>query len=210
MEAQLDTCATKVCTSCGACKPLADFSPNSLGKMGRKSQCKACQNAKRRMQYASDSEYRERLNQSHREKWALDLAHRARSLTRGLLWSRENLERRRHYTKTYRLRNPEKVSEQHKLRNALQPEKYQARNAVHALVLRGDFPPASALVCEICQEAQAQQYHHWHGYDEKHQTDVIAVCHECHGKEHSVWDKVAEAEALRTDSERRKWGGRRN
>ncbi len=33
---------TKVCTKCGESKPLAAFSPHAKGKLGRRSNCKAC------------------------------------------------------------------------------------------------------------------------------------------------------------------------
>ncbi len=63
------------------------------------------------------------------------------------------------------------------------PDKIMARRAVQMATRRNDLPTASGLVCEYCQEAQAQQYHHHEGYAPEHVLDVVALCMECHGKE---------------------------
>lgn len=64
------------------------------------------------------------------------------------------------------------------------PEKFAARMAVWDEVRSHRWPPPSFQVCEICGEAQAQQYHHHNGYGPGHEIDVIAVCKECHAAEH--------------------------
>jgi hypothetical protein len=64
------------------------------------------------------------------------------------------------------------------------PERVSARKLVWSEVEAGRFPPANTMVCDICQEALACHWHHHKGYEPEHALDVIAVCRECHTKEH--------------------------
>lgn len=65
-----------------------------------------------------------------------------------------------------------------------QTDTVRARVAVGTAVRRGKLPPVSTMVCVVCDEAQAEQWHHHNGYEKEHWLDVVPVCRECHGKEH--------------------------
>lgn len=62
---------TKTCSACGASKPLDDFAPHSSGRFGRRSKCRACYRAARRI---AEAEYRrthaQRLREAERERAA--------------------------------------------------------------------------------------------------------------------------------------------
>ena len=55
----------KICTRCGEEKGLDLFNPNKMGKMGRYSQCRSCQNAAWRERYRRD---RDRYRRFGRDK----------------------------------------------------------------------------------------------------------------------------------------------
>jgi hypothetical protein len=67
----------------------------------------------------------------------------------------------------------------------------KAHVAVRRAIARGDLPPATAMVCERCQEAQAAHWHHDMGYAEEYHLHVIALCKSCHGKAH--WLDIGES-----------------
>ena len=66
----------------------------------------------------------------------------------------------------------------------MHPERISARKQVIYEVQAGRFPPANTMVCELCEEALAVHWHHHNGYGPGHETDVIAVCRECHTAAH--------------------------
>jgi hypothetical protein len=118
----------------------------------------------------------------------------------------ENLEesraKTREHTRAYMSRNRELVAERRRERYAMMdrqeslaqerqerqrnPLRTKAKNAVRTAVQQGVFPPAAGLVCEDCQEALAQQYHHHLGYEPQHWLDIVALCTECHGRAHWI------------------------
>lgn len=123
----------------------------------------------------------------------LDEFHRNRKMPDGLQYVCKTCraeERRAYYAanreyqdevnRTWRIANPEKVEQYYARERAKYPERVAARSEVNKAVKRGDFPPPSALVCDHCQEAQAEQWHHYLGYAPEHWLDVIAVCIPCH------------------------------
>lgn len=61
------------------------------------------------------------------------------------------------------------------------PEQRKAVHAVNNAIATGKLPRPDTLQCHYC-DAQAEQYHHWHGYAPEHWLDVIPVCSECHQK----------------------------
>lgn len=62
------------------------------------------------------------------------------------------------------------------------PERRQADNAVYRAVQRGELPKVSSLSCEVCG-TQAEEYHHYKGYDPEHHLDVLPLCVQCHREE---------------------------
>lgn len=157
--------ALKVCTKCGEAKPLTDFYKVHTGLRAGKYQarCKSCHNAQQAQLRANNPEkfkMKDRLyHESHREE--------ARERTRE--WVSRNRDKRRQFSKRY---------------TDIHAERRIAHGAVNDAVRRGKFPPAWAMVCEHCQEAQAAHWHHHKGYSKEFALDVVAVCVECHVSAH--------------------------
>lgn len=59
------------------------------------------------------------------------------------------------------------------------PIKHKARSVVSNAVQTGKLPRPNSLQCHYCSN-QAEQYHHWRGYEKKHWLDVIPACIPCH------------------------------
>ena len=67
--------------------------------------------------------------------------------------------------------------------NARHPNYVKAKNAVTHAVTTGKLPRSDTLQCYYCDKP-AQQYHHWHGYEQEHWLDVVPACRECHTNIH--------------------------
>jgi len=93
-------------------------------------------------------------------------------------------DERKVYQDAWYAAHPTAMSESGKRMRLLYPEKTAARRKVRTEVRSGRYPPPNAMVCRICGEAQAQQYHHHNGYGPGYELDVIAVCKECHKEAH--------------------------
>ena len=100
------------------------------------------------------------------------------------VWRERNREWYLKYKAEYDANYRERRREQARTARAKYPQREMAHTAVRRAVQRGDLPPAWVMVCDICQEAQALEYHHHKGYEESHWLDVVATCLECHGLQH--------------------------
>ena len=61
------------------------------------------------------------------------------------------------------------------------PERRNATTYVNNAIRDGKLPHPDTLQCYYCP-AQAEQYHHWHGYESEHLLDVVPTCAKCHHK----------------------------
>ncbi len=158
------------CTKCQKIKSLSEYTLRASGVYAGKyeSQCRACKNAHGAKYRASTSGIQKRNRENMRE------------------WRERNREWYRQYTSMYRAENREVHREQVKKGRAANPLREKAHSAVRYAIRRGDLSPAWAMVCEVCQEAQALEYHHHLGYAPEHWLDVKVVCLECHGAAHRV------------------------
>lgn len=163
----------KRCTRCGTIRSLTEYYSDGDGVTAYCKDCararsKAYNRANRdkllRKTTAYRRENREKLSARERERRA-DSTYRKKCAVKLKKWR----ERNREYVSAYN-----------------RGDAVRARGAINKAVLRGDFPPPASMVCEGCQEAQAQHYHHPQGYAKEHWLDVIALCTECHGKAHWV------------------------
>ena len=83
----------------------------------------------------------------------------------------------RRYAKT---ENGKKVRQEAQKRfYLLHPERKNATTVVSNAIRDGILPHPDTLKCYYCPK-QAEQYHHWHGYEPEHLLDVVPVCAECH------------------------------
>ena len=60
---------TKQCSDCLEVKPLTDFHPNPMGKLGRRSNCKACFNARRKAQYYAAIDNQRKIKAEQAKKY---------------------------------------------------------------------------------------------------------------------------------------------
>lgn len=61
------------------------------------------------------------------------------------------------------------------------PNYEKANHAVNNAITSGRLPRPDTMKCNYCPK-QAQQYHHWHGYEPERWLDVIPICMNCHYK----------------------------
>jgi len=61
------------------------------------------------------------------------------------------------------------------------PEVRNAHTAVNNAITVGKLPRVDTLQCHYCP-AQAEQYHHYKGYEPEHWLDVVPVCIKCHSQ----------------------------
>jgi hypothetical protein len=87
----------------------------------------------------------------------------------------------------WRENNAERKSELQRQYRINRPDIHRAHKIVNEAVRVGEIPPANSVICELCQEVQAQLYHHHNGYELKNTLDnIVAICTTCHGKEKRV------------------------
>ncbi len=63
------------------------------------------------------------------------------------------------------------------------PERIKARRAIYTEIESGRIPKANTLQCHYCGE-NAQQYHHYRGYEEQYKLVVVPSCTKCDRKFH--------------------------
>ena len=68
-------------------------------------------------------------------------------------------------------------------------EQYKAAIIITNAIRLGKLPRSDNFQCFYCL-AQAEEYHHWHGYAPEYQLDVIPVCKKCHWHIHSHSNSV--------------------
>jgi len=79
--------------------------------------------------------------------------------------------------KKYRLREGHKRAQQN--RYVRDFHKRQACNAVNQAVRNNKLKKISLCTCTICN-GQAEEYHHYNGYDIDNRLNVIPLCNKCH------------------------------
>lgn len=73
--------------------------------------------------------------------------------------------------------------ERNAARNAKNPNKRKARNAIHRAISEGRMFKADCYGCRYCWRL-ADTWHHHLGYEREHWFDVIPVCFKHHGNLH--------------------------
>jgi RNase P subunit RPR2 len=153
----------KKCNKCGKSKDVTEFHKRVAAKDGLHSHCKSC------------------VSMADRNRDP-DKVAQHKKLTRE--WRDRNRDRIATYNARRYEEDPQYFINASRKSERKNPQRARARKAVSRKVQMGLFPPAWAMVCEKCEEAQAAHWHHHNGYEKEHMIDVIAVCTTCHGKEH--------------------------
>ena len=151
---------TKRCPKCKQFKSLSAFSKHLSKKDGLQSNCKSCKKA---------------YNQSEQGKIVS-----RRSVAKYQKTPKGKASASKyHQTPNGKIVHRKAVAK-HRAGN---PNYDKAGHAVNDAIKAGRLPSANTWLCHYCP-AQAQQYHHWHGYEPEHWLDVVPACVECHKKEH--------------------------
>lgn len=131
---------TKVCTKCGAAKPLSEYGKLATSRTGLSPRCKACER-RRGMEWhhsnkdrananarAWKAKNRERVSEYNKRYAEQDQA-KSERFSR---WSRANEERRREYQREWNKANPERVSEHNRRRLAI--PSHRINNAIRCRI----------------------------------------------------------------------------
>ncbi len=109
-------------------------------------------------------------------------------------WRKNHPGRWKEYNKEWVKNNLKRHKEIHLKASRKHKEKYplrhKAQNYITHAVEARKIPPAREFKCEECGE-QAQEYHHYKGYEEENWLDVIPLCRKCHGIPHLEAKAVA-------------------
>lgn len=154
----------KRCSKCGEAKPLDQFH-NGKTKDGLRYWCKSCDKASNEKWRKAHPEEKAAIEKA----WYVANHEHATEVRRA--WSAANRTRKNRLNAKWLRRHPDRRI---------------AYKAVNYTVKSGRFPPVNTMVCEVCDEALACAWHHHNGYDAEYRLDVIAVCKECHIKEHEL------------------------
>lgn len=153
---------SKRCSQCKQNKPLSEFSKSQSKKDGLRSWCKSCEKA---------------YQQSERGK----AAHR-KGTAKYQQTPEGKATNRKASTKYQKTPNGKAVHRKALAKYyARNPNYIKAKNAVNNAIKVGRLPRPDSLQCHYCFR-DAQQYHHWRGYESEHWLDVVPACVECHSK----------------------------
>jgi len=155
-----ETIIMKTCGHCKQTKSVSEFSKETNRKDGYYFLCKICQ------------------SQYHKQ-WQKTKTGRKSTRKIAIKYSRS--KHGQSVSKAYRQSEKGKNSHKRcnkKYRNRF-PERIKATKFVYCAITIGVLPRPDSLQCNYCPN-QAEQYHHWHGYQPEHYLDVIPVCIPCH------------------------------
>lgn len=88
----MDIVAEKLCNRCTQMKPLSEFEKQERGLYGRRSQCKACRNARLRERYATEPGRREKVTARVKQIYATDEHYREQTRARVAAWQATHKE----------------------------------------------------------------------------------------------------------------------
>ena len=155
---------SKRCPQCKQNKSLSDFHKSRREKDGHCSWCKSCMKASNKTYRQTD-----KGKAVNRKKVAI------------YFQTSKGKAKKTEYLKSPRGRavSRKAVAKYH----ACNPNYPKANHAVTSAIRNGRLPRVNTLLCHYCPE-QAEQYHHWHGYEPEYWLDVVPACIKCHNKEH--------------------------
>lgn len=153
-------CTSPDCIRLGQPQPLENFANSNRSKDGKDWWCKDCKKRWDKQYKASESGKKVEAEYRKTPKYIKSRKIYARSETaKELARQRAALNRK----------DPQKVA------------RILARNKLNKAVRAGKIPHISTQKCIRCNE-QAQQYHHYLGYEPEHWYDVEPYCYICHDK----------------------------
>ncbi len=182
-----ETIITKRCPTCKKTKHLSGFYKTRATKDGYNSQCKICcgeyqrRDKSRVLQATVRAKYRNSKNgRAVESKYKQTESYRLSMRAAQKRYSQTEKGK----AKVARFRKTNKFKAIVKRYYIRHPEQNKAKDAVNHAVVANKMQPIKTLRCSCGK--QAQQYHHYLGYDKKHWLDVIPVCIPCHNILHKA------------------------
>lgn len=155
---------TKRCPECKRSKSISEFHKYKNGKDGFQSYCKVCEKITQQKyrKSAKGKIVQKRYAQSEKGKIVCRKAvHRHRQTEKGrIAHCQESLR--------YQIRHP---------------ERRKAISAVYCAIKSGKMLRPNTFQCRCCP-SQAEQYHHYLGYEPECWLFVMPLCRKCHLKIH--------------------------
>lgn len=149
----------KQCSKCKEWKEFNQFYTSKSKKDGLQTRCIPCTKAgvKIYRQTSRGNEVRQKADiKYHRSEKGMEVSRKARN--------------------KYQQSNKGKIIAKEVRQNSMG---VKATRAVNNAVKLGKFPHVSTQICHNCKN-QAEQYHHYLGYDKIHWFDVMPLCEACH------------------------------
>jgi len=210
------TIITKFCTRCKQIKPVAEFNKSTTARDGLQNWCKECQRVYNHSPQRK-AIIKNRVHKVITSKRCPKCGHtlpassfyRCRSKLYGIHdWckecqrkiSREHMRRVRQTEEgknhcnelSHKYRHTQKGLEMSRRAYRMNREKKIASAFVRQKVKQGHLPHPSTMLCSVCENRQAEHYHHPKGYDRENRLNVIPVCHICHSNLHSSYGSAPE------------------
>jgi len=161
---------TKICTKCGAPKPLSEYYSDKRKKDGLYTQCKTCHYEATRKNATTEGGKKKAREASLR--WYHERGGKEKNRVTSA--SPERRESRAEYERSEAGKESRRKSCRNRQRE--NPEKIRAKTAVGYAVRKGHIPHISTRECAECG-GQAEEYHH-PDYNMKYH--VIPLCKKCH------------------------------
>ena len=171
----------KPCSKCKETKPFSEFYKKRSHKDGLASCCKSCKNA---CDKAWQQTEKGRATKAKYRETPKDRAYQAE-------YKKEYQQSERgqaiiaKYVKAY-INTPKGKAVRNKATTrfkAHHPNQIKASSVVNSEIRAGRLDRPDTLQCHYCPK-QAEQYHHYLGYEPEFWLDVVPACLECHRKEH--------------------------
>ena len=157
---------TKRCSKCNHSKPISEFHKDRSRKDGLKVWCKSCRKAYQQSERGRAVSRKAVAKNQHTPNGKA--VHR-KAVAKYRRTPKGKAVKRKSIAKYY----------------AHHPNYVRAINAVNHAIHAGKLPRPDSLPCHYCP-AQAQEYHHYRGYEPEHWLDVIPLCRICHANIHKV------------------------
>ncbi len=172
----------KTCTKCKQSKPLTEFHRSRAEKDGYQYNCKTCRykGQKKYYQTTQGKIAREQYRQSEKYK---AIQKRYRQSKQGKVANKLHRQTNNYKIKRRLYQQTEKYKTISKRWRICHPEGIKARRAVSYAIETNKLVCPDTLQCHY-YPAQAEQYHHWHGYAPEHWLDVVPICKNCHTNIH--------------------------
>lgn len=170
-------CSKKDCPYNGEPQLIDNFSSHKRYADGKQTQCKTCLNLAN-ARYRETEARRESLKKYNSSKKGRTRKNRYQKTSEKHKASKKRYNqtdkgKANSYHQNQRSASLYKTNSEHRL-------KVRARGSVNYHIRVGNLLPALSFTCSNCSKCQAQEYHHFLGYEREHWLDVKPVCIPCH------------------------------